>query len=164
MALYPIRIVEGFVGHEYTNIVPARIDSSAQFGYLKNTDEEISIVDLFINSSYLGFLMKKYYCREIQLEVSPWGYDEYGETVYTKEDFLSLLGDLKSFVEIAQSNPSDPRCDKFFSYNESGTKYSNEQRDKEIEHLLDFYPRFIKRMNQMLAHTKEDEYILFVGP
>ena len=158
----PVEIIEGHCGGEYTNIYPIMSDPpNGPEVYCEKLDEEISIIESNL-LGYLGDLLNKYYCREIQLDKDNRTFDmfdSYGDTYYLPDQIRSVLSELSDFIEVVANNPFDPLYVDYFKNNEC-----NNTIPHEAAVIVDFYTRFIARMEKMLQNMDGYDLILFNGP
>ncbi len=129
-------IYEGFLANDNTNILPVR-KSKMDESYEGKQDEQISICCYYLEG-YLETLLNKYFSNEVQLEESRYQnqYEEFGWNYYTPEQIRCILIELEEHIK----------------------------RQDDSETVLDFYARFINRMEQMLQRMDGYDLILFIGP
>ena len=163
-----IEIIEGFYAHEYTNILPARENAQGDFGYVGKEDDQISIACYHLYG-YLGKLLDDNIQEETQIGPDQWygRYDEYGWNYYTPAQMRNILSGLREFIKIVSDDPFDSRFVQYLSpasalrIPEEGENAYALQRAAE---LVDFYSRFVSRIERMLENMEGYDLIGFVGP
>ena len=166
-----IKIIEGFFAHEYTNILPVKKDPENKIGIRRKEEDQISIAYYNLHG-YLGKLLFDSFEKEVQIEPGPFeGYDEYGWNYYTPLQIRSILTALKEFVQVVGSDPFDSRFVEYLTpgktYIESEGLSDDAVREdirKRGEVIVDFYTRFISRMERMLDNMEGYDLIEFMGP
>ena len=166
-----IEIKEGYMSGADTNISPARRDPSDPEKYTQDFDHMISVGWLYL-WGYLGVLLNKYYCTDIQMpyyeDITPHEYyDDYGWNFFTPGQIRCLLADLQEFVDAVSADPFDSRYEKYLKPNDAAKPDEQQRMDYIRQHatqLTDFYSRFIARMMIMLDNMGDYDLVMFVGP
>ena len=166
----PIEIYEGFLAHEYTNILPVKRGADEANDHVSNDGEEISISHAHL-WGYLGDLLNRYYDSSVQIGDHfhrHEGYDEYGWNFYTVEQIQQLLTDLAVFADIAEADPFDERCLPYFAWWRRDIPVTEAQNEEYVrvkaKRETDFYRRFHARMMRMIENRGDFDLIMFEGP
>ena len=169
-----IKIVDGHDGSSYFWIMPIRIIDSSDTGNTSNVakmrSSEISIEEYDV-SKYLTPFLYKYFDDELEANKNRIEYkyidDDGNEQVsrisgfewyltdnfFTFESMKSVLNDVKETVKVLSSGTENEFSDEL-------------KKHTEPELLIDFYNRFIYRMEYMMKVGEEKGYdlISFMGP
>ncbi len=180
-----IPIIDGHDSSSYFWIMPIKItkDMPDNVIYEKHK-EEISIEEDDV-SDFLGILLDKYFNRELTVKVrkaeapyeEPRGeFECYLEhNVYSYDDIKKMLAEIRKIVFLLETDYDNlelaPYKKKFSVYKFSDDfdwNSTQEEKDKIIHdniHIaIDFYNRFVFRMEQMLESSPDYEMISFMGP
>ena len=138
----------------------------------------MSIDDYYV-SEYLSEFLYRYYDPSIQ-EEEPYypdmgrGFDWYGVNLYTYESMRQMITDIKHAAELLTNDYDNPELDSIKKHlpwhSDSGKKYDeftedeiNELRKNGVPKAIDFYQRFVGRLEKMMALPGTNT-ISFAGP
>ena len=156
-----IGIVDGHDSSSYFWIMPVRVidykDSARLDSVAEMRSAEISIEECDVDQ-YLTPFLYKYFDEELKANKKRrdvTGFEWYLEhNFFTYDSIRNILGDIKDTIEAFSSG--------------RGTEYTKKLKETntEIELIVDFYHRFIYRMEYMMCVGKEKGFdlISFMGP
>ena len=156
-----IGIVDGHDSSSYFWIMPVRVidykDSASRDCVAKMRSVEISIEENDVGQ-YLTPFLYKYFDEELKANKKRrdvTGFEWYLEhNFFTYDSIRNILGDIKDTIEALSSGRETEYTQKL------------KETNTEIELIIDFYHRFIYRMEYMMCVGKEKGFdlISFMGP
>ena len=180
-----IGIVDGYYGSSCFRIMPARIlddtDTADPENVAKVVGAEISI-EISDVDQYLTPFLYKYFDDELEANkrrVDYWGNDEsdenatyitgfefYNINYYTFEAMENILRDIRDTTSALSSGKETEYIKQIREIVQEQIYDYDANFDSEIELLIDFYNRFLYRMEHMIRVGKEKGYnlISFTGP
>lgn len=168
-ALIPVRQIEIVEGHDsssYFWIKPIRAaqpGEKARRGIVNFFNEQISIEEGDIYD-YLSVFLCKYFDEAVSAPFrDEWceeGFQWWLEhNVYTYATVKKMLADIRQVSRLLQENCDDPALDEVKSRFREG-----DLSGEGINAIVDFYDRFCRRMEAMMAAAPEYKLISFMGP
>lgn len=174
-----ICIVNGRDGGGTFWIVPicSKDSKDAQQFFVDNYG--MSIDDYYV-SDYLGTFLYKYFDPSIQKDSGDYSedgkraFDWYGGNLYSFDSMRSMLKDVEVVISLLENDYDNPliadvksRLPWYPYTNKTKDELSeaeiNELRKKSVPNAIDFYKRFIKRMEAMMLIPGRD-IMSFAGP
>lgn len=157
-------------------IIPISQDGSKRF-FVDNYG--ISIEDYYV-LYYLGKFLCQYFDPDIQEDTGEYGddgkrrFDCFGGNLYTFDSMRKILQEISTTISILENDYDNPSIDflkKHLPWHQFTSKRKDELSDAEINELrkkgvpvvVDFYRRFIKRIEAMMRIPGRD-IMSFYGP
>lgn len=127
---------------------------------------------------FLGKLLYRYFDRSLQKreEYDDQSFDWYGSNRYTYETIKKLLEDVKRISKLLEHDFDAPELDEikanYHAYTFGARDMNERQTDdqkaewiKNHKHIaIDFYERFVERMETIMRESKDCDTIVFSGP
>lgn len=174
-------IVEGHDSGAAFWINPVRINEKEN-KIIENTDEEISIDEDIVENCLFCFLNKNFNkplsLKYRKIDGCDYFYDGFEDhliyNIYTCEDLKSMLADIKVFSDLLYSVQSitqltglkkeSPYSNALCIFDYGYPDITEENLRERINCVVDFYERFIRRMEAMIKVTPPGSHISFIGP
>ena len=137
----------------------------------------MSIDDYYIEEYLAVFLYRHFDPKVQKMRYSPFeerSFDRYGVNLYTYENMKKMLADIRRVADLLVSDYDNPELDRIkahFPWDLYTDKHNDELTDEEKNELrkngvpmaIDFYQRFVGRMEKMMALPGTNT-ISFAGP
>ena len=152
------------------HIMPARLIGSWDGQYSKDDIVKMRCVAIGIGEddvwNYLSPFLCKHYAKDLEANKRNYaeeGFDWYSDNYYTFASIVSMLKDINDTIDALRSGKEN-EFTVCLQKRVPHDTYAN--HDEEASCILDFYHRFIYRMEYMMQIAKENGYdlIAFQGP
>ncbi len=184
---YQIIIEEGKLSGGYFMVFPVRNNPNENEVFATN-DEDIFCLDVTFSFPYVVFFFKKYFDASIQFRRyqgidDSQDFDFFGENIFSYQSIKQVLNEIKKITFLLKTDYHNQKLNDLKAYlteyyyienpNDKGyisVKRSDTDEEKRIfveeniHYLIDFYQRFIARMELMLQRSPDYQYICFSGP
>lgn len=174
-----IRIINGRDCNGVFWIVPISSDEEARDEQFFVDNYGISIDDDKV-LDFLGDFLRRYFDPSIQDDTGDYyedgkrAFDDFGVNLYTFDSMREILREISNAISMLENDFGNPQIAKIrnnLPWFQHTDKHKNELSDAQINALrkkcvpetVDFYKRFIKRMEAMMRLPKRD-IISFAGP
>ena len=180
-----IPIIDGHDSGSFFSINPIKIDKSKSNSAINEKREEEIAIEEDDVIDFLGILLNKYFNKELSVKVrevdDPYTdagaeFEHYAtHNVYSYDDIKKMLAEIRKIVFLLETDYDnlelEPYKKSFSAYKFSNDYEWNSTREEKekiihdnIHVAIDFYNRFVCRMEQMMEASPDYEMISFMGP